>query len=193
MSNTRGVAAIFVGALAISYSSVWGQDTPALRELGAMVRPAAPVELATEPVTVRVAMTPEARARIESAMPPSSETKLILTVEGIKFDTPPGVHYEVYINLPRNEQPNYKSPYFVGNLTFFVERHAGAAEHPYVARFDITRNVRELKALNLWNDAELSVTFVIRGLVDREGRPLPVSPGVRARFDNVKIAAITPQ
>jgi len=54
-------------------------------------------------------------------------------------------------------------------------------------------NVRELKALKLWNDAEISVTFVMRGLVDREGRPLPVSPGVRARFDNVKVAAVTPQ
>jgi hypothetical protein len=78
-------------------------------------------------------------------------------------------------------------------LSLFVERHAGAVEHPYVARFDITKDVRELKSLKLWNDAEISVTFVMRGLVDREGRPLPVSPGVRARFDNVNVAAITPQ
>src|ERR1700730_17698665 len=37
-------------------------------------------------------------------MPPSSETKLILTVEGIRFDSPPEVHYQVYINLPKNEE-----------------------------------------------------------------------------------------
>jgi hypothetical protein len=162
-------------------------------EIGAMAPTTAPVALATEPVTVQVAMTADTRARIEPAMAPSSKTKLTLTIEGIKFESPPGVHYEIYINLPKNEEPNYKSAYFVGNLSFFVERQAGAAEHPDVARFDITKNVRELKALKLWNDAEISVTFVMRGLVDREGRPPPVSPGVRARFDNVKVAAITPQ
>jgi hypothetical protein len=69
----------------------------------------------------------------------------------------------------------------------------GTTRTTLVARFDITKNVRELKALKLWNDAETSVTFVMRGLVDREGRPLPVSPGVRARFDNVKVSAITAQ
>jgi hypothetical protein len=191
MSRTQGLAAILGVAFGLLNNSVWGQAPTVSRELG-VVHPAAPVELATEPVTVRVA-TPEASAHIEPAMPRSSKTKLILTVEGIKFDTPPEVHYEVYINLPRNEEPNYKSPYFVGNLTFFVDRHAGTAEHPYVAHFDITNNIRELKARNLWKDAELSVTFVMRGLVDREGRPLPVSPGVRARFEDVKVAAVAPQ
>jgi Protein of unknown function (DUF_B2219) len=190
-SQTRAI--FLTAAIAFTQMPPRGQSASVLRELGAMVGAAAPVELATEPVTVQIAMTGDTRARIESAMAPSSKTKLTLTIEGIKFDSPPGVHYQVYINLPKNEEPNYKSAYFVGNLSFFVERHAGAAEHPYVARFDITKNVRELKASKLWNDAEISVTFVMRGLVDREGRLLPVSPGVRARFDNVKVAAITSQ
>ncbi len=192
MSKTQGVEAIFVVALVLLHSPVWGQRAPVLRELGSMVQAAAPVELATEPVTVRVAMQSDTRPQIEAATA-SNEGKIILTIEAIKFDLPPDVHYQIYLNLPKNEEPNYKSPYFVGNLSFFVERHVGAAEHPYVVRFDITKNVRELKSLNLWNDAELSVTFVMRGLVDREGRPLPVSPGVRARFDNVKVSAVTLQ
>jgi Protein of unknown function (DUF_B2219) len=193
MSKTQTLATNFAVALVLLHTPAWGQSTPMMYEIGAMAPAAAPVELATEPVTVQVAMTGDTRAQIEPAMAPSSKTKLTLKIEGIKFDSPPGVLYEVYINLPKNEEPNYKSAYFVGNLSFFVERHAGAAEHPYVARFDITKNVRELKALKLWNDAEISVTFVMRGLVDREGRPLPVSPGVRARFDNIKVTAITPQ
>jgi hypothetical protein len=192
MSRIQGCAVVFVVALVLLNTPVWGQSTPMMHELGAMVRPASPVELATEPVTVQVPLRGNARAQIETAMIPLSKGNLILTIEGIKFDTPPGVNYQVYINLPKNEVPDYKSPYFVGNLTFFVERHAGDAEHPYAARFDLTKNVRELKALNVWNDAELSVTFIMSGLVDREGRPLPVSPGVRVRFDNVKVAAITP-
>ena len=191
MSKIQVVAAISVVALLRLHSPVWGQNAPVSRELGAMAA-ASPVELATEPVTVRVGMHSDARSEIEAATA-SSEGKIILTIEDIKFDTPPDIHYQIYVNLPSSEEPYYKSAYFVGNLSFFVERHVGTAEHPYVARFDITKNVRQLKALKLWNDAEISVTFVMRGLLDREGRPLPVYPGVRARFDNVKIAAITPR
>jgi hypothetical protein len=193
MRETRTLATNIALALVLLDTSAKGQGPPKMDEIGATAPANAPITLATDPVTVQVAMTGDTRAQIESVLAPSSKTHLILAIEGIKFDSPPGVHYAIYVNLPKNEEPNYKSAYFVGNLSFFVESHAGAAEHPYLARFDITRNVRELKALKLWNDAETSITFVMRGLVDREGRPLPVSPGVRARFDNVRISAVTLQ
>ena len=54
-----------------------------------------------------------AHTQIEPALAPSRQNQLILTVEGIKFDSPPEVHYQVYINLPKNEEPNYKRVYFV--------------------------------------------------------------------------------
>jgi hypothetical protein len=191
MSKTQGLATIFVVVLVFLHTRVWGQSTPVKHELGGMAATAAPVELATEPVTVRIVMSGDARAQIEATIAPSSKTTLALTIEEIVSATP-DVIYEVYINLPKNEKPNYKSAHFVGNLAPFLPR-AGTQEHPYVASFDITRNVRELKSLNLWNDAELSVTFVMSGLVDREGRALPVPAGVRGRVTNVKVAAITPQ
>jgi hypothetical protein len=191
MDNTKGLAMILATALALPHSPVWGQRTQTVRELGAMVSSATPVELGTEPVTLRVAMRGDTRTLIENAIAPASPTKLAVTVEGVEYDTP-DVHYEVYIDLPNNIEPSYKSPYFVGNLAPFLPR---AAEHetPFTVKFDISRNVRELKSLGVWNDAELLVTFVMRGLVDRNGRQLPVHPGARGRIGNLTIAAITPQ
>jgi hypothetical protein len=177
-------------AVALSYVTAWGQNTPVTRELSAVRPAAAPVELATQPVTVQVPMREDARAQIEAAMAPSSNARLVVTVEGVEYDTP-DVYYEVYVDLPKNVEPSYKSAHFVGNLAPFVPRTGH--ETAYTVSFDISRNVRELKSLNLWNDAELSVTFVMRGLVDREGRQLPVPAGVRGRVNNLKVAAITPQ
>jgi hypothetical protein len=191
MSRTQTLATIFMVAVASSLVPAWGQNTPVMHELSAITAAPAPVELATEPVTVRVPMRSDARAQIEAAIAPASKTALALTVDETVSQTP-DVTYEVYINLPKNEEPNYKSIHFVGNLAPFLPR-AGAHEHPYVASFDITKNVRELKSMNLWNDAELLVSFVMRGLVDREGRQLPVPPGVRGRVSSLKLAAITPQ
>ncbi len=191
MNMTQNLATAFVVALAFSFTPVWGQKAPVMHELSAMTPAAAPVELATQPVTVRVPMRSDARAQIEAAMAPASKTMLALTVEGVQYDTP-DVTYEVYLNLPKNEEPNYKSAHFVGNLAPFLPR-AGANEHPYTIKFEITKNVRELKALKAWNDEQLSVTFVMRGLVDREGRQLPVPPGVRGGVSSLKVAAIAAQ
>jgi len=66
------------------------------------------------------------------------------------------------------------------------------AQHAATVSFDITNLVRTLKSRGEWNYAEMSVTFVMRWLVDRSGRPLPVPEGVKARLSNVKIAALTP-
>jgi hypothetical protein len=192
MRRTQGFATTFAIALVLSPIRIGGQKEPVIRELGAMVPTAAPVELATEPVTVRIAMRSDARAQIEAAMAPLSKAKLALTVERINYDKTPDVSYEVYIDLPKGEKTSYKSVYFIGNLAFF-QPHAGTAEHVSVASFDITRAVRELRSFKLWKDEEVSVTFVMSWLVDRNGRQLPVPPGVRLRFGNVKAVAITPQ
>jgi hypothetical protein len=190
MSKTQTLAIIFMVAIAFSNMAARGQ-TPVIRELSAVRPTAAPVELATQPVTVQVPLREDARAQIEAAMPPLSKTTLALTIEEVVSETP-DVYYEVYIGLPKNEVPSYKSVHFVGNLAPFLPR-AEAHAQPYVVSFDITRNVRELKSLNLWNDAELSVTFIMRGGVDRNGGQLPVPPGVRGRVSNLKFAALTPQ
>lgn len=165
-----------------------GQKPPVRHELGAMAARTAPVELAAEPFTVQVVLRPDAGAQIDAAVAPSSKTRLVLAIEGIAFDKMPDVHYEVYVDLPKNERPNYKSKYFVGNLAFFSLGHVGAG-HTAALHLDITNRVRELKSSKAWNNANLSVTFVVRWLVNRDGQQLPVPPGVRARFSSVQLFA----
>jgi len=171
-------------------TSVGATATTPVRELGQMVAPVAPVELTTRPVTVRVAIRPDALQYIQTALSSTSKSKLILTVEGITFDKTPEGHYEVYLNLPAGEQPSYKSAYFIGNLSFFGLEAARAHQGRADVTFDITRAIGTLKSAKSWNDAALSVTFIMRWLVDRSGRDLPVPSGVRARFSNVTFAAI---
>jgi hypothetical protein len=169
------------------------EQGPVTRELGAMVAQKAPVQLATIPVTVRIALNKDATTQIASALKPYSKAKLALSLSGIDFDRTPEVHYQVYLDLPKNEEPNYKSIYFVGNLAFFgFQPHAGTPEHPPVINFDITPTIRELIARKLWNNSEASVTFVVQWLVDENDRPLPVPPGVRLHFTSAKITAIAP-
>jgi hypothetical protein len=189
MSKTYTLA-IFIAAAVASSTPAWGQSAPVVRELSAPTALAAPVELATQRVTIRLPLREDARAQIEAAVGSSSKTILRLTVEGVQYDTS-DVHYEVYVDLPEGAAPDYKSAHFVGMLAPFL--HQLEHENPYTVRFDITRNVRELMSSKLWNDAELSVTFVMRGLVDRNGRQLPVPPGARGRVTNLKVAAISPQ
>jgi hypothetical protein len=186
------VAVFFTWYCSAPLREAAAEAASARRALASMLTTAAPVELGTETVTVRIPIGDAARGQIEAAMVPTNKTTLALDVEGITFDAIPDVHYQLYLDLPNNETPDYKSVYFIGNLTFFVtQQHRGAAEPAYTASFDITRTFRDLKSRNLLNETETTVTFVMRWLEDRNGQQLPVAPGVRARFTNIKIAAIT--
>lgn len=165
------------------------------RELGSMAKTAAPVELGTKQLTVNIALSKDAGTQIQAALAPTSNTQLVLTVGGIEFDKTPEVHYQLYADLPTRQKPDYKNPYFVGNLDFFsLQLHETQPEHrAAAASFDLKRTIRELKSRKLWNDKKLSVTFVMTWLEDRNGHQLPVPPGVRARFSTLTISAVTPE
>jgi hypothetical protein len=171
-----------------------GSKTPVRHELGAMVAVKAPVNLATTPVTVRIAMNKQAGSQIAAALTPTSKTKLVLSISGIDFDKRPEIHYQVYLNLPKGEKPDYKSVYFIGNLSFFsFDLHGNHSHHAPEINFDITQTVRSLRSRNLWGGAKQSVTFVTQWLVDSNENPLPVPPGVRVRFTTIRISAIGPE
>jgi len=189
MRTAKRLAKTLLAGLTLIPIGVAGQERPVAHELAAIAATAAPIEVAAKPVTIQLPMRDEARAQIEAAMAPSSHTNITLTIGGIEYDNSPGVYYEVYVGLPKNEVPSYKNQYFVGNLAFFVP-HGHGAEHAAVRSFNITKAVRALKSFKSWNGAQLSVTFVMRGLEDREGRQLPVSPGTGLRFNSVKLLAV---
>ena len=92
------------------------------------------------------------------------EAAQVLTVEDLDFDQPPVGFYEVYINLPQGAKPDYKSPNYVGNLSFFgFGPQAKQDHHKPVHSYDISENIRKLRASGQWKDGQKpKVTFVKR-------------------------------
>jgi hypothetical protein len=133
------------------------------------------IELGARPKTVPVELRDVARDRIaalaqaEEAVP--VEERVVVNVEGVQFDDQhPGVAYEVYLNLPEGQQPNFQSDYYVGNIGFFgvgtyEAEEGGHGGHPADLSFDVTNIVRVLQERGEWNEGEASVSFVMRGLV----------------------------
>lgn len=166
------------------------QEAQQKHELGAMA-PGASVELSEKEVTAKIRMNKDADAQINAALAPSSRRHLLLTVGAIDFDKIPDVHYQVYLDLPPKTKSDYKSVNFVGNLDFFSLHHTNQPEGRPSVNFDITRTIRELKTQKLWDDKNVTVTFVVVWLEDRNGQLLPVPPGVRARFSTLTISSVT--
>lgn len=129
---------------------------------------------------------------------------LALLVEGIRFQKEPMVFYEVYLNLPANEKPDFQSVHYAGNLIFAgidpcaharhlalrakkSHKEAEAARVDSLRAFDISETVRELRARGLWHDRQLSVTLVMNGLVP-VNNAARTGPGLKAHFERVTIA-----
>ena len=139
------------------------------------------IELGTHPVRVSL-----------GALPPSCAegSRFVLDLEGIDYDERPGVYYELYLNLPEGEpQPNARSIHYVGNLSFYGLKEAGAARGEEITQdFDVTPTVRALRAQRLWSRDAASVTFVMGGrLHPVSGQRLPVASGTKARLRRVTL------
>jgi plastocyanin len=111
---------------------------------------------ASVPVTLE---QPEAAAGIAQA-----GGVTVLTLDGVQGTGVPAVAVEVYINLPPGQEPDIRSPYFVGNLNLFgllvpeAERQ-DMAMHGMTQRFNISRNVAALATTGEWT-GQLEVTLV---------------------------------
>ena len=65
-----------------------------------------------------------------------------------------------------------------------VEANGGAKRD-----FDVTKVVSMLRREQKWNSSEVSVTFVpTTGLVDKQGRPVPVEPGKKASLGVITLS-----
>ncbi len=134
------------------------ESTPAAPlELGS-ITPETSVEVGPEPAEISIAVEqPESAARLDP---------VVLTLGGIQSEGVTAVVVEVYINLPPDQQPDFRSPYYVGNLYLFgmVPPAGSEADHsshsePRTQEFRIARNVQALDALGEWT-GELRVTLV---------------------------------
>jgi tyrosinase len=144
------------------------------RSLQASAAPASggPVELAAEPVSASVPLPGEAQdavARLAERPAGTEAPRVILRLEGITADGPPG-NYEIYLNYPEADRRTAGSvPHYVGLLAGFGADHHhehdqggedGGSQHGLSASFDITRIVAYLRARGGWDEARATITFV---------------------------------
>jgi hypothetical protein len=155
------------------------------------------IELSNAPVTVSLPLSEAAATQLKAMIAPGAERKIVLQLEDIQSDKPAGFHYEVYINQPQGEEPNFQSANYVGTLSFFgLNPHSMASQgreadktQKAMRGYDITKLVREMITRSSWNPKEISVTFVPRGLVGRNGEQLPIAPGIRGTFEKITLSA----
>jgi hypothetical protein len=131
------------------------------------------IELGAAPKRVALQLRDEATERVAAvarAEVVPLEERIVLNVEGVQFDDQnPGVAYEVYLNLPEGQEPDFQSDYYVGNFGFFGMGTHGAEAgghggHPADLSFDVTDVVRALRERGEWREGEATVSFVMSGL-----------------------------
>jgi hypothetical protein len=97
--------------------------------------------------------------------------QVVLEVEGVEADQPPGVIYEIYVGLPPGATPDPKGPYFVGVMALFSTGVRSATHHGEFkpARFSFRLN-RALQAALKPGVDRMPVTIVPRD-IEVNGRP----------------------
>jgi hypothetical protein len=164
------------------------------------------IELGAVPVTVPIEVQDEAREAVaEVAAAEVVENRVVLNLEGIQYDRNPGVSYEVYINLPEGQEPDYRSEYFAGTLGFFGlepdhvhgghDPEAEGHEQPSATvSYDVTANVRALQARGEWREGQVSATLVMRSVLpppadeaEAAVAPAGAEPAGRLRFERATL------
>jgi tyrosinase len=128
--------------------------------------PGTPLELgrSDEAGNIEIGPVPTAvSVTLEEPNAALSASTTVLTLEGVRGEGIPAVVVEVYINLPPDQEPDFRSPYYVGNLNLFgllepAEDEAMAMQS-MTQRFNIARNVTALEASGEWT-GDVRVTFV---------------------------------
>lgn len=108
------------------------------------------------------------RQRLNTLAQSKTDT-LVLDLEGVEAERPPGVVYEVYVGLPAGAEPDPKSPYYVGQFSLFsvgVRSHSHHGFKP--ARFSFRVNRAVAAALRASNE-DPQVTIVPRD-IDVDGK-----------------------
>ncbi|MEX0791156.1 MAG: tyrosinase family protein, partial [Actinomycetota bacterium] len=141
-----------------------GFDAPAEAD-----RPERPAEMAgatEEPVVLRgkTAATSLSTAQTGALRDeaPADPDRVFLNVEEIRAEGTPSTPYEVYVNLPDDDETT-DDHYQVGLVSLFGAAEASdpESEHPEGLKytFDITDLYKAMKEAGLWDDGDVKVTF----------------------------------
>jgi len=169
-----------------------GRGEGEMTELGAeptrvAVQLAAPASAAAEMVEAQAA----ARTAGEQTSEMGGEQRMVLGLDGVQYDENPSVTYEIYLNLPEGQQPDYTSDYYVGNLGFFgmeASEH-GEGGHGHARQPELRRDGQRSRSQGQgeWQEREANVSFCARGLIPPPSEEDSVAEA-RAASDTVEPA-----
>ncbi len=147
--------------------------------------------LTQQPVTVQMPLNSSVLAAISQVLGNSSNAPpLSLRVNGIQSSVPPGVTFEIYLNLPSGSTSGaqFGSPSYLGSLALFGFSGQHAPPGGGIAAFRLNTALKNLQAAGLWNSQTLSVTFISRGPLPPSGQPdtSPTPAGTQS-FSNLAI------
>jgi Common central domain of tyrosinase/Polyphenol oxidase middle domain len=118
------------------------------------------------PVAPAEGVTAE-HVRAAAAAKPEEQGELLVVLEEVEFQQPPGVYYDVYLSGGAGaEKLTPESPYYLGALTFFgLGQHGGGHGHGaqgllLSVKFALPADLRKQVADNKLDPKDLQVTFV---------------------------------
>jgi len=128
-----------------------------------------PVKLQHAPV--RVPLQGAEGTPLGAVLDTLGRRRLYLVLRDLRTDEPPGVLYDLYLDLPAGGQPRENDPHYVGSFNFY---NAAASFAPADARFqsfDISDVARALRARGKLTDPT-TITVVAGGTPDAAARPV---------------------
>jgi len=150
--------------------------------------PIPPFELKEKPVSIDLALG-DVRRRLTPLVQSESES-VLLVLEEVEADRPPGIIWEVHVGAARGASLQAESPSFVGNVAMFGEGIKSEGHHePAGARFVFPIRAALLKQLAS-GSARVSLTFVPRDILI-DGKPGTPKPEASVRVGRVSLVVET--
>jgi tyrosinase len=139
---------------------------------------ASEIKVARTPVRLNLTPPkPKGRAAVrpvpEQIKALAPEKSVYLVLQNVHAAAAPGVHYDVYLDLPEGAKPNQDSPNYVGTINFFgvtMMNDKMASMKPRTFSLDVTDKVKALAARGELTNTP-SVTLVPQGEPNEAAKP----------------------
>lgn len=130
--------------------------------------PGPPVELRGQPVSVPIELK-EIQQKVRAVLESKKDT-LLLDLDGVETERPPGVGWAVYAGLPQGAEGGVDSPYYIGTLSLFGSGIRSEKHHEFKpAHFVFSLNQAIETAVRA-NEERVAITFVPMGAIV-DGKP----------------------
>jgi Common central domain of tyrosinase/Polyphenol oxidase middle domain len=149
---------------------------------------------------------PEVRERLAGTLSPDrlatlveNGTRFLLSFEGVRTQEPVDAFFEVYLGLPSDVEPNFRSPYYAGNLTLFgadeQSRHSMMSEHAGVdagmtIELDVTDTLIQVTGREEIARDGLTITLVPVGVPDEPGARFTFNPEAEPHIDAIVLSVV---